>query len=187
MSPITVTIDRPKLTSIQARSLTARIMSLLPTNNNATGHEPLTAFKLSDKIISITLFLLTPLFMVIMFAFCCIALAARGLPFGLVALISWEYAFHTTPSDAPSFWRTLLGTQQTVIIGGCMIGFLIGIILSITYISERSLPMGVRRLGPQRRLPYISSDVKKGAPWPSEAPPIHILGCQEGCSLALSR
>ena len=46
-----------------------------------------------------------------------------------------------------------------------MIGFLIGIILSITYISERSLPMGVRRLGPQRRLPYISSDVKKGAPW----------------------
>ena len=46
-----------------------------------------------------------------------------------------------------------------------MIGSLIGIILSATYISERRLPMGVRRLGPQRRLPYISSDVKKGTPW----------------------
>ncbi|KAI0086319.1 hypothetical protein BDY19DRAFT_354359 [Irpex rosettiformis] len=130
-------------------------------NSRITGN----VFSMSDKLTSITLFLLTPLFMVVMFTFCSIMLTIRGLPFGLIILTIWEHATHTVPNDAPSFFRAMLDTSQIGIIGSVTIGTLIGVVTSIVYLARANVPVGIRSLAPQRRLPYISSDGKKGVPW----------------------
>lgn len=135
----------------------------LPLHQDDATNDTTRAFSLYDKIISIALFLVTPPFGAVMLIFACLFLGTRGLVFGATVLTLWECLTRTVPEDAPSFLRSLIDTQTTNMIGGIVLGTLIGLALATTYLSQRRIPLGVSKLGPQRALPYIASDRRRDA------------------------
>lgn len=152
----------------------------LPLHQDDATNDTTRAFSLYDKIISIALFLITPPFMAVMFIFACLFLGTRGLVFSVPALTLWEYLTRTIPEDAPSFLRSLMDTQTTNMIGGIVLGTFIGLAFATTRLSQRFIPLGVSKLGPQRTLPYIAYNRRSAWEYRGDKPIVVCVGIVVG-------